>query len=157
MTPSVQLAPLRGTEDPDRFAALLAPGYLGDEQLPRQLLEQTRAFLAASPRPDPWGSFFAWDGDTVVGLCAFKHPPDHTGAVEIAYVTSPAYEGRGYAKAMISALVELAAHSGALTILAHTLPETNASNVALRRQGFRFVDEVIDPDDGPVWRWENTV
>ncbi len=41
------------------------------------------------------------DGDTVVGVCAYKFQPDSAGAVEIAYGTFPAYEGRGYAKAKI--------------------------------------------------------
>lgn len=137
-----------------RLAALLAPGYFGEEDKARQILEQTRSFLAANPRPDPWGSYLAWQRDTVVGTCAFKSAPDDAGAVEIAYSTFPAYEGRGHAKAMIAALSALALQSGASTVLAHTLAETNASNGALRRQGFSFGGEVVDPEDGAVWRWE---
>ena len=154
MTVHLRLSPLRGSEDADRFAAMLAPGYFGKEDVPRQILEQTRSFLAANPRPDPWGSYLAWDADTVVGVCAYKFPPDSAGAVEIAYGTFPAYEGRGYAKGMISALFALAVRSGASMIFALTLAEDNASNGALRREGFSFVGEVTDPEDGLVWRWE---
>jgi RimJ/RimL family protein N-acetyltransferase len=39
-------------------------------------------------------------------------------------------------------------------VIAHTLPEENASNRALRRNGFRLAGEVEDPEDGRVWRWE---
>ncbi len=133
---------------------MLAPGYFGNEVGPRQMLEQTRSFLAANPRPDPWGSYLAWDGETVVGVCAYKFAPDSAGVVEIAYGTFPAYEGRGYAKGMISALFALAVRSGATMVFAHTLAENNASNGALRRKGFSFAGEVTDPEDGPVWRWE---
>jgi RimJ/RimL family protein N-acetyltransferase len=38
--------------------------------------------------------------------------------------------------------------------IAHTLPEENASNRALRRNGFTFSGEVDDPEDGLIWRWE---
>lgn len=150
----LRLTPLRGTEDPAEFIAAVSRGYFGKEDQPRQLLEQTRAFLEANPRPDPWGGYLAWDGKAGVGTCAFKSSPDDTGAVEIAYATFPAYEGSGYAKRMISALVTLAVRSGATCVFANTLPESNASNGALRFEGFSLAGEVEDPDDGLVWRWE---
>lgn len=150
----LSLTPFRGSEDPARFAAMLAPAHFGDEAAPREILEQTRAFLEANPRPDPWGSWLAWDGDTAVGVCSYKFPPDGAGAVEIAYGVFPAYRGRGYARAIISALFDLAVRSGAATVFALTLPEDNPSNGALRREGFAFAGEVTDPADGPVWRWE---
>jgi hypothetical protein len=40
------------------------------------------------------------------------------------------------------------------TVIAHTLPEENASTRALRGNGFAHAGEVIDPEDGRVWRWE---
>ena len=55
---------------------------------------------------------------------------------------------------MISALFALAVRSGASMIFALTLAEDNASNGALRREGFSFVGKVTDPEDGLVWRWE---
>jgi RimJ/RimL family protein N-acetyltransferase len=39
-------------------------------------------------------------------------------------------------------------------IIAHTLPETSASTRVLEKVGMTYVGEVIDPEDGRVWRWE---
>jgi RimJ/RimL family protein N-acetyltransferase len=39
-------------------------------------------------------------------------------------------------------------------VRAHTLPELNASARALTKCGFKRVGEVVDPEDGLVWRWE---
>jgi RimJ/RimL family protein N-acetyltransferase len=35
-----------------------------------------------------------------------------------------------------------------------TFSEANASARVLTKCGFRPIGEVIDPEDGPVWRWE---
>ena len=51
---------------------------------------------------------------------------------------------------MISALFALAVRSGASMIFSLTLAEDNASNGALRREGFSFVGEVTDREDGLV-------
>jgi RimJ/RimL family protein N-acetyltransferase len=150
----LRLVPLRGTEDPDTFAATVSRAHSGDETQPRALLAQTKCFLDGHPRPDPWGSYVAYDSNEPIGFCAYKSAPDAAGAVEIAYGTFPAYEGQGYAKRTISALVELAAKSGATLVFAHTLAQDNPSNSALRNQGFSFIGESDDPEDGVVWRWE---
>jgi RimJ/RimL family protein N-acetyltransferase len=39
-------------------------------------------------------------------------------------------------------------------VRAHTLPEENASTRVLAKCGFRQVGEMVDPEDGLVWRWE---
>ena len=39
-------------------------------------------------------------------------------------------------------------------IRAHTLPAANASTRVLAKSGLVHVGTFIDPDDGPVWRWE---
>ncbi len=41
-------------------------------------------------------------------------------------------------------------------IRAHTRPEANASTRVLRKCGFVHIGEIIDPEDGPVWRWERS-
>lgn len=38
-------------------------------------------------------------------------------------------------------------------VVAHTLPIENASSRVLRHCGFERIGEVIDPEDGLVWRW----
>ena len=37
---------------------------------------------------------------------------------------------------------------------AHTLPTPNASTRVLAKCCFQYIGEVIDPEDGLVWRWE---
>jgi hypothetical protein len=39
-------------------------------------------------------------------------------------------------------------------VFAHTLVAESASASVLARCGFARVAEPIDPDEGPVWRWE---
>jgi RimJ/RimL family protein N-acetyltransferase len=91
----------------------------------------------------------------VVGSCAFKGAPTDGGTVEIAYFTYPGFEGRGYATGMAGKLIELASASPEVRrVVAHTLPEANASTRVLERVGMTFVGEVIDPEDGRVWRWQ---
>jgi len=82
-------------------------------------------------------------------------PPDAKGAVEIAYFTFPVYQGRGYATGMAAQLTaQAAAPPPARTVRAHTLPERNASVRILEKLGFVHLGQVVDPEDGPVWRWE---
>jgi RimJ/RimL family protein N-acetyltransferase len=67
----------------------------------------------------------------------------------------PAFEGRGYATQAAKALVAYAVESGLVQILrAHTLPMPNGATKVLKKCGFEFTGDVVDPDDGPVWRWE---
>lgn len=37
--------------------------------------------------------------------------------------------------------------------IADTLPYPNASINVLQKVGMKFVGDMIDPEDGPVWRW----
>jgi RimJ/RimL family protein N-acetyltransferase len=107
---------------------------------------------------DPWTLGFALvHGATnvVVGTCGFKGPPGADGMVEIAYGVSPDHQGKGYATEAAEALVAYAFTSGKVRVLrAHTFLEANASARVLAKCGFRPVGKVIDPEDGPVWRWE---
>jgi RimJ/RimL family protein N-acetyltransferase len=53
------------------------------------------------------------------------------------------------------ALVAFAFANGQVRLVrAHTLPEANASTQVLLKCGFHQVGTVVDPEDGPVWRWE---
>ena len=114
--------------------------------------------LRSSTETDPWRhGFFIVDRDSnqVVGTAGFKGPPDNEGVVEIAYGVAPDYQGRGFATEAAHALVEFAlANPAVATVRAHTLPGANASTRVLSKNGFRHLGEVIDPEDGRVWRWE---
>jgi hypothetical protein len=79
-----------------------------------------------------WAGHLSFDIKTknIVGTCAFKGPP-----------------GDG--------IVEIAQNSGGVReVIAHTLPEENASTKILRDNRFSFVGDVVDPDDGKVWLWK---
>ena len=116
------------------------------------------ALLHASKLADPWTHGFSLvlrESDTVVGSAGFKGPPAADGVVEIAYGLSPDYQGKGYATEAAEALTAYAFSSGKVRVVrAHTLPESNASGRVLTKCGFRRIGEVIDPEDGLVWRWE---
>jgi RimJ/RimL family protein N-acetyltransferase len=123
----------------------------------REVGAATAAFLARVGGETRWGPFLAMDTESrlVVGTCGYKGPPDADGAVEIAYFTLPVYERRGYATAMAALLTSRAgAAPPARTVRAHTLPERNASVRILEKLGFAHLGQVVDPEDGPVWRWE---
>jgi RimJ/RimL family protein N-acetyltransferase len=127
--------------------------FVSDDVSPNWL-----AALRNSSVPDPWrhGFFVVHrDGGSVIGTAGFKGPPDATGTVEVAYGIVHSFEGQGYATEAAAALVDFAFASGQVrTVRAHTLPEANASTRVLLKCGFRHVGTVVDPDDGPVWRWE---
>ena len=116
------------------------------------------AALKSASGPDPWRhGFFVVDREQrcVIGSAGFKGAPDAGGMAEIAYGIVPSCEGRGYATEAAKALVEFAFGTDAVQVVrAHTLPVANASTRVLRKCGFRHTDDVVDPEDGPVWRWE---
>jgi len=116
------------------------------------------ARLDASAGPDPWVHGFGVvhrDSGSLVGTVGFKGPPDGEGVVEIGYGIVPAHQGRGYATEAAGAVIGFALGDGRVRVVrAHTLPARNASTRVLEKLGFDFVGEVVDPEDGPVWRWE---
>jgi RimJ/RimL family protein N-acetyltransferase len=75
--------------------------------------------------------------------------------VEIAYGIVPTYRGKGFATEAAQGRTRYAFASGRIRVVcAHTLPERNASTRVLAKCGFHWVGEVVDPEDGLVWRWE---
>jgi RimJ/RimL family protein N-acetyltransferase len=116
------------------------------------------ARVRASTGPDPWALGFAVvhrASAAVIGRCGYKGPPDPDGTVEIAYGIDPDHRGKGYAKEAAEALVSYAFGDARVRVVrAHTIEQANASTRVLTRCGFASVGEVIDPEDGLVWRWE---
>jgi RimJ/RimL family protein N-acetyltransferase len=142
--------------DPQRFEAQYDArlGTVGD--LAREVVQQTLTNVDGGSDESPWGGHLAVDDDSraLIGTCGFKSPPAEAATVEIAYFTFPDYEGQGYATAMAGKLVEAASRSPEVKrIIAHTLPEPNASTRVLEKVGMSFVGEVFDPEDGRVWQW----
>lgn len=113
--------------------------------------------LASSAAVDPWVhgySLVERGSDAIVGSCGFKGPPAE-GVVEIAYGVSPAQRNRGYATEAAGALIEYAFRRDDVSVVrAHTLPDAGASQRVLAKCGFERVDDVDDPEDGTVRRFE---
>ena len=121
-----------------------------------QLSPQWLALLEKSAPQDPWvhGFHVVDEAGVTVGLGAFKGPPVD-GMVEIAYAIEPEQQGKGHATATARALAAFAFDSGEVRVVrAHTLPAGIASQRVLLKSGFEKTGEVVDPEDGLVWRFE---
>jgi len=91
----------------------------------------------------------------ILGTGGYKGKPSSEGTVEIGYEIAPGYRNRGLATEMALALVDHAFRNDEVTcILAHTLKDGLASAKVLSKCGFTRAGEVLDPEDGPVYRWE---
>lgn len=123
-----------------------------------QVSEAWMAQLHASSEQDPWAHGFSvveLESGTHVGDCAFKAPPSDEGMVEIAYGIEPEHQGKGFATEAAEMLVAFAFQDERVNVVrAHTLEATNASARVLTKCGFKYLGEVIEPDDGLVSRWE---
>jgi RimJ/RimL family protein N-acetyltransferase len=154
-------------EQPDQFEeiAALTPadglrGFYVSGEVSPQWLESLRNAAEQGGGPNPWRhGFFIIEkaSGEIVGGAGFKGAPDPDGMVEIAYGVVPSREGRGYATEAAFALVHFACSEPRVrTIRAHTLPQANASTRVLTKCGFVHIGPVVDPEDGPVWRWERS-
>ena len=116
------------------------------------------ASLRQSDHPDPWlygYAVFDPRAGEIVATCGFKRMDSVDDVVEIAYGVAPGYQGRGYATELADGLVRFAFDDPAVhLVIAHTLAQPNASTRVLAKCGFERTAEIVDPDDGPVWRWE---
>lgn len=121
------------------------------------VVQQSLDFHRRVPSQPPWHGYLGVESEwkRLVGVGGFKGNPNAAGEVEIAYGTVPGFEGRGYATGMATALMAIAFESPDVKrVIAHTLPENNASGRVLQKVGMANAGEVMDPEDGKVWRWE---
>jgi len=128
---------------------------------PFEKAQLSLAWLAqfeASGASDPWVHGFRLvhrSSGNIVGFCSFKGPPAD-GVVEIAYGIAPEEQGKGYATEAAQALVAFARTFPEVKVIrAHTLADGAASKRVLEKCGFQCVGEVVDPEDGPVLRFES--
>jgi len=128
---------------------------------PFEKAQLSLAWLAqfeASGASDPWVHGFRLvhrSSGNIVGFCSFKGPPAD-GVVEIAYGIAPEEQGKGYATEAAQALVAFARSFPEVKVIrAHTLADGAASKRVLEKCGFQCVGEVVDPEDGPVLRFES--
>jgi [ribosomal protein S5]-alanine N-acetyltransferase len=156
--PAHLLALIESRERYEERTGLRVADGLRDFMVSDDVSPQWLAMLRNSTAADPWLHGFSVverESRTVIGTAAFKGPPDDSGMVEIAYGIAPGLQGRGYATEAAMALVSFASRDSTVQLIrAHTLPEPNASTRVLAKCGFERVGEVVDPEDGLVWRWE---
>ncbi|MFO0906797.1 MAG: GNAT family N-acetyltransferase [Isosphaeraceae bacterium] len=116
------------------------------------------ARVRRTPPGDPWALGFTVvdrGSKATVGGCAFKGPPDSDGMVEVAYGIDEAYRCQGFATEASAGLTEFAlSHDQVRVVRAHTKADNGPSVRVLSKCGFEKLGEVIDPEDGPVIRWE---
>jgi [ribosomal protein S5]-alanine N-acetyltransferase len=110
--------------------------------------------LREHPGEGGWWMHFVVVDEALVGSGGFVGPPED-GIVEIGYEIAPAFRGKGFGVAAARALIDKASTHAAVTmVVANTLAHDNPSTGVLRRLGFGFVHEIVDPDEGTLWRWE---
>ena len=108
------------------------------------------------PEEVEWWNWLAilYPENILIGTCGYKGPPQD-GIVEIGYGVISSFRGIGLATEIAAVLIDNALTFPEVSkVIAHTLPEENASCNVLRKCGFHFVGEVMDPEDGCIWRWE---
>ena len=115
-------------------------------------LTQARDRLAAHPAAADWGTRLFVEADELVGWGGFKGAPV-AGSVEIGYEIAAARQGQGLATAAASAMLQEAFTDSRVTrVIAHTLPERNASNHILEKLDFRWEGDTVERGR-QVWRF----
>ena len=128
---------------------------LADPAVTGQFASEMAAVAAMSHVP-PWCGYIGRRDGNPVGFGGFKSAPVD-GVVELGYLTFPAHEGTGVATDVTMLMLAVARYGGVTLVLAHTLPEHNASTKVLQKCGFAWVGEIHDPNEGIVWRWERAL
>ncbi|MFG2754235.1 GNAT family N-acetyltransferase [Streptomyces xanthophaeus] len=113
--------------------------------------------LARDPSAAPWTTRAAVsepDG-AVVGDAGFHGPPDEAGVVEVGYTVVPGYRRRGYARAMLAALLARAAEEpGVRTVRATIRSDNEASLATIAGFGFTRVGERGNEEEGIAFVFE---
>lgn len=112
--------------------------------------------LTESEEEKNWWTYFPIhkQDNKLIGSGGYKGRPTADGTVELGYEIAPGYRNRGLATEMTKGLIENAFRDKRVkSIIAHTLGNENPSTKVLQNCGFNKVDEVIDPEDGPIWKW----
>lgn len=107
--------------------------------------------------PDYWMYLTLLEGPVpeVIGLIGFKGGPDARASVEIGYSMAPQHRNLGYATEATECLTGKAMRDPRVkVVMACTLAEVNASTRVLEKNGFRLVEEITDPEEGSILRWE---
>lgn len=83
-----------------------------------------------------------------IGLHRIKE--ENKNSAEVGYWLNPAFQGKGYAREMIEAMLDLAFNRLELdSVWATAIPTNVKSHKVLNRQGFQIVDKVVKPVAAP--------
>jgi RimJ/RimL family protein N-acetyltransferase len=146
----------------DLAAARAETGYeLGDAFLTdaaKWLWQYRVDQLAADPTSIGWLVKLVLSEPGVVGYAGFHGPPDAAGMVEIGYTVDPQYRRQGYARAIVTALLELAASKPEVHTVRASISPTNAASLAtIAGFGLLEAGEQWDEEDGLELLFERPV
>ncbi len=113
--------------------------------------------LSESESERGWWTYFPIhrQDNKIIGSGGYKGKPADDGTVELGYEIASTYRNRGLATEMTQGLIEHAFKDKRVkSILAHTLGQENPSTKVLQKCGFKKMEEINDPDDGLIWKWE---
>jgi RimJ/RimL family protein N-acetyltransferase len=142
-----------------RDSDLTAASTLAGVEIPEYFITEDERWLwrlrlsdiAANPGAARWIARAAVDdpGGFVVGHAGFHGPPNDDGMVEVAYSVVPEYRRRGYARAMLSALLRRAADEPQVRVVRASISPDNAASLAtIAGFGFEPAGEQWDEEDG---------
>lgn len=113
--------------------------------------------ISQEPAEEKWWAYFPIHkkNKELIGSGGYKGRPTADGLVEIGYEISLPYRNKGLATELAKALTKNAFNSEEVRkVVAHTLAQDNASTKVLLKCGFKKTEELHDPEDGDIWRWE---
>jgi [ribosomal protein S5]-alanine N-acetyltransferase len=122
-----------------------------------EALQYSLEKLGSGENEAGWWTYFPIHREdaALIGSGGYKGKPSDDGFVEIGYEIAGDYRNRGLATEFAQALIRNAFHHDQVhSIIAQTLGEVNASTRVLVRCGFTRTEEINDPDDGIIWRWQ---
>ena len=159
----VQLSPaaMSALIDGDLDAASAAAGHRLSDYLVSEswLWEIRREQIARDPASADWvaRAAVAEPEGVVVGHGGFHAPPDEHGMVEVAYSVDPVFRLRGYAKAILRALLRRSdADPAVRAVRASIRPDNKGSLATIAGFGFKKVGEQWDPEDGLEWVFQRS-
>lgn len=146
---------LRALADGDLPAADAEAGVALDEHFisdrARWIFGYRADQLLREPSAAPWitRAVVSEPDGTVVGDAGFHGPPDAAGMIEVGYTVVPRFRRRGYARAMLTALLQRAAAEPCVTTVRARIGSDNAASLAtIAGFGFTRVGEQGNESDG---------
>jgi ribosomal-protein-alanine N-acetyltransferase len=129
------------------------PEFAGNPQL-QESLQMSIDFYKRIGFSPPWICYYVKQGGELVGCAGIKGKPVN-GTIEIAYGTFEQFRNQGVGSGICKILVDLSLKTDAsIRITARTLAENNYSTKILKKNRFKFLGDIYDPEDGNLWEWE---